>query len=181
MSEIYPTGVVIPYAGTTLPATGWLFCDGSEVLKLDYSDLYSIIKDVYGTATSGYFKLPDLRGRVVAGRDTMDNNADDGIGAAAGLLTGVPTEGVDGANLGATGGHQSHRLLAAESGVGAHSHTTYANRETNTTTGGGGNRLTQLGSTGANNAGTTSSISADASTAHNNVQPTIILQYIIKT
>jgi microcystin-dependent protein len=179
MSEIYPTGVVIPYAGTTLP-TGWLFCDGSEVLKLDYSDLDNILNDVYGTATSGYFKLPDLRGRVVAGRDTMANDPDDDGTVAAGLLTGVPTEGVNGANLGATGGHQSHKLLAAESGVGSHSHTTYATRETNTTTGGGGNRLTALGSTG-NDTGTTSSRSADASNAHNNVQPTIILQYIIKT
>jgi len=183
MSEIYPTGVVIPYAGTTLPTTGWLFCDGSEVLESDYSNLYDIIKNIYGTATSGYFKLPDLRGRVVAGRDTMANDPNDDGVVAAGLLTGVPTEGVNGANLGNTGGHQSHILQAVESGVGFHQHVTYANELRNTTAGGGtGDRLFSLAQgTNADDTGLTSTFSSPASTAHNNVQPTIILQYIIKT
>ena len=62
-----PIGCIIPFSGSTIPV-GFLLCDGSEVSKIDYADLYTIIADLYGTATdTSKFKLPDLRDRFVQG------------------------------------------------------------------------------------------------------------------
>ena len=73
---LVPVGAIMPYAGATVPS-GYLFCDGSEVLKATYSLLYSRIGDLYKGAGSlvgaGTFKLPDLRGRFALGKDNMDN------------------------------------------------------------------------------------------------------------
>ena len=61
-----PVGSIIPYGSNTAP-TGFLLCDGSEVSKEAYPDLYAVIGDSFGTATDGKFKLPDLRGKFVQG------------------------------------------------------------------------------------------------------------------
>lgn len=62
-----PIGCIIPFSGSAIPA-GFLLCDGSEVSKTDYADLYAIIADTYGVATdTAKFKLPDLRDRFVQG------------------------------------------------------------------------------------------------------------------
>ena len=71
-----PIGTILPYAGATAPY-GFLFCDGSEVERSKYTDLYDVIGTTYnGTGTLigvGTFKLPDLRGRFALGKDNMDN------------------------------------------------------------------------------------------------------------
>jgi microcystin-dependent protein len=71
-----PIGAVLPYAGLN-PPLGFLLCDGSEVQKAQFPDLYNIISDFYnGTAPllgANTFRLPDLRGRNAMGRDNMDN------------------------------------------------------------------------------------------------------------
>nr|DAO22793.1 MAG TPA: tail collar domain [Bacteriophage sp.] len=62
-----PIGCIIPFSGSTIPV-GFLLCDGSEVSKTDYADLYAIIADIYGTATdTSKFKLPDLRDKFIQG------------------------------------------------------------------------------------------------------------------
>ena len=62
-----PIGCIIPFSGSTIPV-GFLLCDGSEVSKTDYADLYAVIADLYGTVTdTSKFKLPDLRDRFVQG------------------------------------------------------------------------------------------------------------------
>lgn len=62
-----PIGSIIPYASTTLPK-GFLLCDGAEISKTDYADLYAVIGDTFGTATDNIkFKLPDLRDKFVQG------------------------------------------------------------------------------------------------------------------
>lgn len=62
-----PIGCIIPFSGSTIPI-GFLLCDGSEVSKTDYADLYAVIADLYGTCTdTTKFKLPDLRDRFVQG------------------------------------------------------------------------------------------------------------------
>jgi len=73
---VTPTGVVLPFAGLTAP-TGWLFCDGSEVLVSDYPELFDIIGYQFGDITTllglGTFKLPDMRGRMALAMDSMNN------------------------------------------------------------------------------------------------------------
>ena len=81
-SSVYcvPIGSIIPYASTTLPK-GFLLCDGSEISKTDYADLYTVIGDTFGTATDNTkFKLPDLRDNFVQGA-----NGNLGVSKEAGL------------------------------------------------------------------------------------------------
>lgn len=62
-----PIGSIIPYSSTTLPK-GFLLCNGSEISKTDYADLYKIIGDKFGAATdTTKFKLPDLRDKFIQG------------------------------------------------------------------------------------------------------------------
>jgi len=71
-----PLGGIIPFAGATAPP-GFLFCDGSEVEKAKYSDLFDVIGNTYNGTTAlvgvNTFRIPDLRGRFALGKDNMDN------------------------------------------------------------------------------------------------------------
>jgi hypothetical protein len=50
------------------PPPFYFYCDGSEVLKTDYPDLYDEIGDLWGDASDAdHFRLPSLRGRVPVG------------------------------------------------------------------------------------------------------------------
>lgn len=71
-----PVGAISAYAGALAPS-GYLLCDGAEVLISSYPELYAIIGTTYngpvpliGLAT---FRLPDLRGRFPMGADNMNN------------------------------------------------------------------------------------------------------------
>lgn len=74
--SLVPVGTILPFAGTIVPS-GYLLCDGAEVLISKYPDLYNIIGFTYKPAIylkgAGTFALPDLRGRFPLGRDTMNN------------------------------------------------------------------------------------------------------------
>jgi microcystin-dependent protein len=72
-----PIASILPFAGT-IPPTGYLLCDGSEVLISLYPGLYSVIGFTYRASGLlrglGTFALPDLRGRFPLGSDSMNNN-----------------------------------------------------------------------------------------------------------
>jgi len=199
---LMPSGSVIIYGGTSAP-TGWLLCDGSAISRSTYAALFSAIATAYGVGDgSSTFNIPDIRGRVVAGKE-----------ASASLLTSA-IGGLNGNALGNTGGVQGVTLTSAQSGVPAHNHSLTMNSHTHTFTGGShshsfvyglDNFHDISGSTPSGNFGsgqskatsseqvtgsnatvtTTGSIAnnstANASSAHSNTQPTIILNYIIKT
>lgn len=156
-----PTGVVLPFAGSSAP-TGWLLCFGQAVSRTTYATLFTAIGTTYGAGDgSTTFLLPDLRGRVAAGTDNMG-------GTAASRLT-TAGSGVNGASLGASGGGQTHTLTTAQ--LPAHSHSGVV-----TGSGAGGANL------GVGDAGILGSTANEGSgQAHPNVQPTIILNHIIKT
>ncbi len=62
-----PTGAISMYAGTEAPA-GWLMCDGSEVSRTEYADLFAVIGTAYGAGDGATtFCVPDLRGRFALG------------------------------------------------------------------------------------------------------------------
>ena len=70
---VNPPGVLMPYAGTVIPL-GWLLCDGQEIRISEYGSLYETIGFNFGartSVTSGFFKVPDLRGRLPLGADNM--------------------------------------------------------------------------------------------------------------
>lgn len=94
-------GVVLDYAGTTAPV-GYLLAYGQAISRTTYADLYNVIGTTYGVGDgSTTFNLPDLRGRVVAGKDDMG-------GSSANRLT-TP---LDGDVLGGTNGNELHTHLA---------------------------------------------------------------------
>jgi microcystin-dependent protein len=158
-----PSGAVMPFAGASAPS-GWLLCFGQAVNRTQYGELFAVISTTYGAGDgSTTFALPDLRGRVVAGVDNMG-------GTAASLLTSTTiTGGADA--VGEVGGSQTHTLVTAEMPAHTHSEVTgfYG-----TPTASGGSFLTAT----SNASATTGSTGGGG--AHNNVQPTIVLNYIIK-
>jgi microcystin-dependent protein len=160
-----PVGTVVKTACSSAP-TGWLLCYGQAVGRATYSDLFDAIGTAYGAGDgSTTFNLPDLRGRVAAGVDNMG-------GSAAGRLTSTVMS-PDGNTLGAVGGSQTHTLSTAQ--LPPHNH------ELKTSTAAGAN-ATYLG---VSHAGTLNANkfteNAGSGAAHNNTQPTILLNYMIKT
>jgi len=173
VSASLPSGTVVPFAGSSAP-TGYLLAQGQAVSRSTYSDLFSAIGTTYGTGDgSSTFNLPDLRGRVVAGKDDMG-------GSSANRLTDQ-TGGLNGDTLGDTGGSETHTLTTAQLAAhthGAGSYTAALTSGGNSSAGGLGNRG-NLNTADLTVSGTSGSTGSDQ--AHNNVQPTIILNYIIKT
>lgn len=171
-----PTGSVIPFAGTSAP-TGWLLSFGQAVSRTTYADLFAVIGTTYGTGDgSTTFNLPDLRGRVAAGQDDMG-------GTSANRLTGL-TGGVDGDVLGGTGGLETHTLTTAQ--IPAHNHLAGIAQSGNSSAMAFGSASVSPSTPDSfsqdNDNGTITPITSNTGggQAHNNVQPTIILNYIIK-
>ena len=68
-----PAGVMMAYGGNTAPQD-WLMCDGTEYRISDYTLLFAAIGYNFGaeaSVTTGFFKVPDLRGRTTVGKDNM--------------------------------------------------------------------------------------------------------------
>ena len=178
-SSSVPTGVILDYGGTAEP-TGWLLCYGQAVSRSVYSDLFTILGTAYGAGDgSTTFNLPDCRGRILAGRDNMGN-------VAANRITSGGS-GIDGTTRGSAGGTETHTLTTAQ--MPTHSHVEQI-------TGSGGDPIGSAkfangtgssaygirGYTG-NDASTTDVTTANAGSgnAHQNTQPTLIVNKIIKT
>jgi len=161
-----PIGTMQDYAGldTRVPA-GWLLCYGQEISETTYATLFDALSITYNTGgeTGGFFRVPDARGRVVAGKDDMGS-------VSADRLTVEHAAGIDGDTLGATGGDETHVLVEAELAAHNHSYTRYS--QTFNIMGGGGTN--GWSATSSQNTSTKGS-----DTAHNNVQPTIIANKII--
>lgn len=186
---LIPEGTVQPYGGSTAP-TGWLLCAGqtlNSITSPEYAPLFSVIGITYGGSGASSFIIPDLRGRTVAGRDNMN-------GTAANRLTSP----LSGSTLGAAGGDQriqdhthtfsgttgndspdhSHTFAvyggSFGDGAGAASwYTGFPVREYRAS--GGANSRHQHGFSG-----TTANHNQTSGGTGQNVQPTIILNYIIK-
>lgn len=157
------TGAILPFGNSSIPS-GFLLCDGSAVSRTTYSDLFTAISTTYGSGDgSTTFNLPDLRGRVPAGKDDMG-------GTPANRLTS--SGAVDGTGLGNNGGGESHTLTTDE--LASHSHR-YGHTNASGSTGSGGNRDAYPISLPYNTENT------GGGSGHNNVQPTIIINYGIKT
>jgi len=85
-------GELIAWAGVVSPNPDWLPCDGSLVAEDDYPDLFAVIGDTYGSSGDS-FRLPDLRGRSLAGVGSADSGmADYPLGAAYGTSEVTLTE-----------------------------------------------------------------------------------------
>lgn len=178
-----PPGSILPYAGSSAPS-GFLLCYGQAIDRTTYASLFSAIGTTYGAGDgSTTFNLPDLRGRLVAGQDDMGGSSADRLTNQSG--------GVDGDTLGATGGSETHTLTTAQMPTHQHDLSSLSVYSSFDTSYGSpfsalqvqympSNRSYRSGDVHNDYFSGTSGNEGDGG-AHNNVQPTIILNYMIKT
>jgi microcystin-dependent protein len=173
-----PTGTVVPFAGSVAPA-GYLLASGQAVLRADYPGLFAVISTIYGIGNgSTTFNVPDLRGFVVAGKDNMN-----GVNANR-LSTVIPST-----TLGGSGGQQTESANVNSTGtltatiistcISMDGPSTITNSQPGTgeVHAGPGHTHANIVSSGVLNTGI--SVSGTTTTA-TNVQPTFILNQIIK-
>ena len=55
---------------------GWLICDGRSLLRSQYDELYGVIGTSFGTIGTGYFNIPNMKGRVLGAIGTTGNDED---------------------------------------------------------------------------------------------------------
>ena len=183
-----PVGAIMPYAGATAPS-GWLLCDATPANRTTYSDLFTEIGTTYGVGDgSTTFGLPDLTGRVIAGKEASETR----------LTTAV--SGIDGGTLGAAGAAEDKEIakanipnysLSSASLTGSTTDNLPAATMTSTSivsaddSGGSNAAAGASGATAATTAAYTTTIggtvpSGGSGTPLPVVQPTMVLNYIIK-
>lgn len=74
--ENLPVGSILAFAGSTAPE-GYLMCDGSNVSRTTYGELFNVIGTTYGQGdTTTTFGLPNIKGRVLVGLDSTQTEFD---------------------------------------------------------------------------------------------------------
>jgi microcystin-dependent protein len=186
-----PVGSITCYAGDIAP-TGWLLCDGAEKSQTTYSRLYSVLGSKYGAATSGHFKIPDLRSRFPLGKSVSRSLGDTGGNNTVTLSTANMPAHTHSVTVDSAGSH-SHSINDP-----GHAHTQWTiNDDYN---GSGGNPPGFLGDsagykTWSNINSNTTGITVQSSGTHNHTatasstgsgsavdvtNPYIVLNYIIR-
>jgi len=153
-----PVGSITMYGGSSAP-TGWLYCNGQNVSRTTFANLFSAIGETFGAGDgSSTFSLPDLRDRFALG--------DKNIGASdTGRIGNFDTD------IGDSGGSDEHQLTEAE--MPSHNHTYGRIRNGDDQSG------EQVGGGGDDGSFSTSTRGGDQ--AHNNMPPFLAVSFIIKT
>lgn len=158
--DTLPIGAIIAFASDTIP-NGWLLCDGSVVSRTTYSELFNAIglnyvEDEVEWLDEERFPLPNVKGKTVVGKDSTDTDFNE---------------------LGKTSGEKTHTLTVDE--MPSHNHLRdIENKIVNN--GSGGAWSPSLKGTGNMTDENTSTRNTGGGQAHNNLQPSLTLNYIIK-
>lgn len=86
-----PSGVMVPFAGKTVP-DGWLLCNGASLAKASYPDLFAAIGYTWG-GSGNTFYLPNYNGRHILGT-TYANNVGSTVSAGLPDIRGYATSGI---------------------------------------------------------------------------------------
>jgi microcystin-dependent protein len=188
---VVPVGGMVDYFGTSSPSSNFVFPYGQAISRTTYSVLFGLLGTTFGTGDgSTTFNVPDLRGRVIAGKDDMG-------GSAAGRLSSTLT----GTTLGAAGGSETQTLTLAQlptgiTATGSGSVTVTSNNYTASSTDSasgsaqaGGSQVSVPGSPGGTYAklvsngtatGVTTTSNNTSGNSHPIVQPTIISNKLLR-
>ena len=148
-----PPGSIIPYAAET-PPNGFLLCDGSDVSRAVYADLFNVIQTTFGYGSGTTFRVPNLKGRVIVGWDSSVS----------------PDTSFD--NVGDSGGEKYHSLTIAEIPSHTHGYIYPTYQGVSAIIGGEGSCMV---------ADWDDTNPTGGSGSHNNLQPYMVFNYIIKT
>lgn len=149
--DTLPIGATIEWHSDIIPEN-WLLCNGQAVSRTDYAELFNVLGTKYGTGDgSTTFNLPNLKGKVAVGKDENDTDFNE---------------------LGKTGGEKEHTLTIAE--IPSHNHPLILQY------GSGHEKWGLMGewSLGTENTDQINNTGGDE--AHNNMQPYIVCNFIIK-
>jgi len=187
-----PVGSIMQFAAASEPS-GWAFCTGQELAigsaGSTYYNLAQTLGTTYGALTNGsggagstHFRVPNLSGRVPVGAGSGAQDGGSGSGAISGGTTWSET-------VGTWRGARTHVLTTAQ--LATHTHIQDAHGHSyqmgNTTLGivNGNDRPAR--STGTSdptfagiNGATATNQNTGSNEAHNNTQPLLVLNYIIK-
>jgi microcystin-dependent protein len=159
LAALVPSGTINQTARATAP-TGYLLCDGSAISRSTYASLFDAIGTAYGVGDgSTTFNIPNLQGRVPVGRDSSQSEFD---------------------VLGEVGGAKTHTLTEAQMPAHTHSWSAQSAGDVNDFLGGS---AASFGISASYNASTNygSFLSTTGGNqAHNNLQPYVVLNYMIK-
>lgn len=115
-ATLFPAGMIIAFAGPVenIPF-GWLLCDGSEISRSDYNNLYNAIGVSWGVGNgSTTFHLPDLRGMFLRGvSGDLGNDPD-----ADGRIVLADKGGNTGNNVGSYQGDAIRNITGLVNGSG---------------------------------------------------------------
>jgi microcystin-dependent protein len=152
-----PSGAILQFAGSSAPSN-WLLCDGALVSRTTYATLFGVVGTNYGAGDgSSTFKLPDLRGRVPIG-----------AGQGSSLTNRV---------IAATGGAETHTLTVSQMPSHSHAIPLYDYSD------GGQANLTTAGTDDVTDFRSNSQDPVDntgGNQPHNNMQPFLVVNHIIK-
>jgi microcystin-dependent protein len=187
-SGTFLPGMLFPYTGTVAPSNLWLLPFGQTVSRTTYAALWTFAQAEIAAGNTLYnngdgsttFGIPDMRGRVPVGWDKMG-------GTAASRMT-TAGSGIDGTTLGGNGGAETVTLTAPQLPSSIPYTDPGHKHSTNITVGSSavnGNLLSPASvnssvfsyDTGVSTTGIT--INPSGGGAHNNVQPTLITNYIL--
>lgn len=177
-----PTGAVLPFAGMVVP-NGWAICDGSSKLRTDpvYATLFGAIGTTYGSVSGTHFNLPDLRGRtpIGAGQGSSLTNRvlGDKLGEEQHVLTELemPSHKHNARDLGHSHPNKSDWAFNTTGGASVR----YVLNATNVNASSGNNKSAAYPVTESATANITEDSKGEG-LPHNVMQPSIVLNYIIK-
>ncbi len=143
---------MLPFAGSGEPI-GFLLCDGRAVSRVVYSQLYAAIGNTFGAGDgTSSFNLPNMRGRVPVGQDSAQDEF---------------------ATKGQVGGAKSHVLSISE--MPPHNHSQHMSQGISS-----GSSVYPAGLDSWRSDSSASILNTGGGQPHNNLQPYMVVSYIIK-
>jgi len=193
-NNLTPVGMVSPFAGSVAPG-GWLICNGAAVARTGvYAALFGVLSTTYGSGDgSTTFNLPNLLGRTIVGAGTGTRQGEAGSGVISGGTS------LSARAIGQWFGDErmqahTHSFGGTTDPAGAHAHNvseSYGTNPANYKTSIGGsygftyanadqNRVTDTQGTHSHTFSGNTGAHSNQQGLQMNLQPSLVLNYIIK-